>query len=391
LLSKSRGSVLLADVCDELGVSERTARRYKKALDEYFRDKLGYSPEESFTLIEIIRHDAGERWALRLHEEERPDSFQRVLSVYVAMLLLKSFESTVLQEGLHELWRHAAGTLKPADKNMLANFDRKFRCTGFGLHPQEFLPLLRILSCRADLVVPPCDKTVRSGHRDNRQTGLIKRLPQLRGGEHMAMVRGAVPVAGGQVAGICYFSIDTRRQSQDAIEVSVHGAPERHHAHEDVATAPADAATLLQSVRGLLEDVTQGPSVADHCVKRVGFQAGHRANIQLQAVLDGILEAQIPCVLAMKTQLHLGDVCDHHVTIHFGENPGEPAWSCPGIENPWNATDITEIQLIITELGTSGSEYNCVTWKLFRNVSEILSTGLTAIATTHNNEAFQCP
>lgn len=143
LLSKSRGSVLLEDVCNELGVSERTARRYKKALDDYFRDKLGYSADEPFTLIEIIRHEAVERWALRLPEEERPDSFQRVLSVYVAMLLLKSLESTVLQEGLHELWRHASGTLKPADKNMLADFDRKFRCTGFGR--KSYSPSSRVL------------------------------------------------------------------------------------------------------------------------------------------------------------------------------------------------------------------------------------------------------
>ncbi|MBM4311164.1 MAG: WYL domain-containing protein [Deltaproteobacteria bacterium] len=132
LLSKARVSMPLEDVCNELCVSERTARRYKKALDDYFRDKLGYDRDTPFTLIEIIRSDASERWALRLPEEERPDSFQRVLSVYVAMLLLKSLESTVLQEGLHELWQHASGTMKPADKHMLANIDRKFRCTGFG-------------------------------------------------------------------------------------------------------------------------------------------------------------------------------------------------------------------------------------------------------------------
>jgi predicted DNA-binding transcriptional regulator YafY len=132
LLSKARSSVPLEDVCNELGVSERTARRYKKALDDYFRDKQGYGPDEPFTLIDTIRSDAVERWALHLPDGERPDSFQRVLSVYVAMLLLKSLESTVLQEGLHELWQHAAGTLRSAERTMLANFDRKFRCTGFG-------------------------------------------------------------------------------------------------------------------------------------------------------------------------------------------------------------------------------------------------------------------
>ncbi len=131
-LSRSWSAVPLERLCDELGVSERTARRYRKAIDEYFKDKLGYEARERFRLIESVRDGEREKWFLSTPEELEGNAFQRLLSVYVSMVLLRSIESPVLQEGINELWNIAAGSLESKDRGKLAHFDRKFRCTGFG-------------------------------------------------------------------------------------------------------------------------------------------------------------------------------------------------------------------------------------------------------------------
>ena len=50
MLSRSWAPVPLEKLCDELGVSPRTAKRYRSALNDYFREKF-CAEDKSFRFI----------------------------------------------------------------------------------------------------------------------------------------------------------------------------------------------------------------------------------------------------------------------------------------------------------------------------------------------------
>ena len=131
MLSRSWAPVPLEKLCDELGVSPRTAKRYRSALNDYFREKF-CAEDKSFRFIQSNTESGKELWFLSQQQEMEADSFRRLTSVYVSLVLLKTMDSSVLEEGINELWRGAAGQIEPSKKGKLTLFDRKFRCTGFG-------------------------------------------------------------------------------------------------------------------------------------------------------------------------------------------------------------------------------------------------------------------
>lgn len=131
MLARSWAPQPLEKLCDELGVFPRTARRYRKALNEYFRDKL-YDHEDAASFIQASTESGSELWCITQQQDMEADSFRRLISVYVSMVLLKTLDSSVLEEGVNDLWRSAAGRVEPSKKGKLVLFDRKFRCTGFG-------------------------------------------------------------------------------------------------------------------------------------------------------------------------------------------------------------------------------------------------------------------
>ena len=132
MLARSWAPVPLENLCDEIGISSRTAKRYRSALNTYFRQKL--SPEDKkFTFIQTATESGQEKWFLAQPGEQfETNSLRRLTSVYVSLVLLKSLDSSVLEQGMRELWQMAAGQVASSKKGKLALFDRKFRCSGFG-------------------------------------------------------------------------------------------------------------------------------------------------------------------------------------------------------------------------------------------------------------------
>jgi len=130
-LARAWAPVPLEDLCEELEISPRTAKRYRSALNGYFREKFS-GDDAGLKFIQAASESGREMWFLSQQQELEADSFRRLISVYVSMVLLKTLDSSVLEEGVNELWRAAAGQVAPSKKGKLTLFDRKFRCTGFG-------------------------------------------------------------------------------------------------------------------------------------------------------------------------------------------------------------------------------------------------------------------
>jgi len=132
MLARSWAPVPLHDLCSEICISDRTARRYRSALNQYFREKI--SPhDKSFSFIQTATESGQEKWFLVQPDEQfETNSLRRLTSVYVSLVLLKTLDSSVLEEGMRDLWKTALGQVQSSKKGKLALLDRKFRCTGFG-------------------------------------------------------------------------------------------------------------------------------------------------------------------------------------------------------------------------------------------------------------------
>lgn len=126
MLSKAWRPVSVNQICDRFGISHRTAQRYRKALNE------NLMAGDGGTFLRMIREGGVEKWYLADQEEIVSATFFRIMSVYVATVLLKSLEGTALGDGIKHLWEMVAGQLKPSIRIRLELFDRKIRYSGFG-------------------------------------------------------------------------------------------------------------------------------------------------------------------------------------------------------------------------------------------------------------------
>ncbi len=82
--------------------------------------------------LRVVKEGGSEKWYLADQEEIMTATFFRIVSVYVAMALLKSMEGTFLESGLKHVWEIVTGQLKPSIKTRLELFDRQIRYSGFG-------------------------------------------------------------------------------------------------------------------------------------------------------------------------------------------------------------------------------------------------------------------
>ena len=126
MLSKAWRPVLVTQICEYFGISQRTAQRYRKALN----DNLTAGDGGEF--LRVTREGGVEKWYLADQEDILTATFFRIMSVYVAMALLKSLEGTVLENGVKHAWEMLTGQLKPSLKIRLEQFDKKIRYSGFG-------------------------------------------------------------------------------------------------------------------------------------------------------------------------------------------------------------------------------------------------------------------
>jgi len=126
MLSKAWRPMPVTQICEYFSISQRTAQRYRKALNENLMAADGGK------ILRVTREGNVEKWYLADQEDILTATFFRIMSVYVAMVLLKSLEGTVLENGVKHAWEMLTGQLKPSLKIRLKQFDRKIRYSGFG-------------------------------------------------------------------------------------------------------------------------------------------------------------------------------------------------------------------------------------------------------------------
>ena len=126
MLSKAWRPMPVTQICEYFSISQRTAQRYRKALNENLMAADGGK------ILRVTREGNIEKWYLADQEDILTATFFRIMSIYVAMVLLKSLEGTVLENGVKHAWEMLTGHLKPSLKIKLEQFDRKIRYSGFG-------------------------------------------------------------------------------------------------------------------------------------------------------------------------------------------------------------------------------------------------------------------
>jgi len=126
MLSKAWRPVSVNRICEDLDISLRTAYRYRKALND------NLSADDGTVFLRVVREGGVEKWYLTDQGEIMTATFFRIVSVYVALVLLKTMEGTVLEDGVKHAFEMLIGQLKPSVKIQTEKFERKIRYTGFG-------------------------------------------------------------------------------------------------------------------------------------------------------------------------------------------------------------------------------------------------------------------
>jgi predicted DNA-binding transcriptional regulator YafY len=126
ILVKSNRPVSLDRICDQLGISERTVRRYRKAINE------NLSSGEGQDLLKVSRDGESESWYLSDQAEILNGKYLQVVSLHIAMVILKSLGETLLADEIKGSLNMTGSDLKPSDQMKLEQFEKKFRHSGFG-------------------------------------------------------------------------------------------------------------------------------------------------------------------------------------------------------------------------------------------------------------------
>lgn len=124
-LAREGRSMTLEEITETLSVSERTARRYLKSLNEC----PGFVEAEP--LIVVTRKGGIERWALNDRETVTATHYQLV-SLFMASVLMTFLEGTVARDGLLDIIATLQRSLPRSHKKLLHNHVKKLYYTAFG-------------------------------------------------------------------------------------------------------------------------------------------------------------------------------------------------------------------------------------------------------------------
>ena len=124
-LATEARSLTLEDILRILDISERTARRYLKAMNEFLSNRQGEP------LIKVMKTGGVERW--RLNESTSMDATPyQLMSLYLGSILMASLDRTIVRDGLMDVFADLEETIPLAQKALLKNYQKKFYTTGFG-------------------------------------------------------------------------------------------------------------------------------------------------------------------------------------------------------------------------------------------------------------------
>ena len=115
-------SLAFDDVLRILEVSERTARRYLKVINE------NLSNDDGDPLIRVNKMGGVERWQLNEPMDLDATPYQ-LASIWVGSSLMKFLGGTVVQDGLMDIYAHLESKAPLLQRNML---QKKFYYTAFG-------------------------------------------------------------------------------------------------------------------------------------------------------------------------------------------------------------------------------------------------------------------
>jgi|SRR5579885_33593 len=120
----------------ELGISDRTLKRYLAAARDSLVDRLG---RPYFVLV------ANGQPKLRLPPSQRPlqSSAFQLVSLHFTLTVLKFLEGTVLEKGVEELWDRFSKSLPAYERADLGTLDRKFYSISYA--PKDYRGLNHLL------------------------------------------------------------------------------------------------------------------------------------------------------------------------------------------------------------------------------------------------------
>ncbi|MCB1042754.1 MAG: transcriptional regulator [Acidobacteria bacterium] len=114
----------LTELAERLSVSERTVNRYVHVLQEALVDDDGRS------MVETVRHQAGVRMRFRKRTTPLDGSALELLSLFLALDLMKFLEGTLIREGARDLMDRFRDLLQKTGNHkaalMMKDMDRKF-------------------------------------------------------------------------------------------------------------------------------------------------------------------------------------------------------------------------------------------------------------------------
>jgi len=110
----------LEDIQRELGVSERTLKRYLAAAKATLVDRLRRP------YFDVVADGAKPRLRLRAAHKPVQSTAYQAASFYFTLAILKFLEGTVLKDGVDDLWQKFAKNLPVFERADLGTLDRKF-------------------------------------------------------------------------------------------------------------------------------------------------------------------------------------------------------------------------------------------------------------------------
>ncbi|MGQ9922096.1 MAG: helix-turn-helix transcriptional regulator [Desulfobacca sp.] len=118
-------SLTLADIQRLLSISARTARRYRRAINDFLTNRQGEP------LIAVTRVGGVERWRLNETTPLEGTPYQ-LISLYVGAILMASLDQTVVRDGLLDIFAALEEAIPLAQRSLLKHYEKKFYATGFG-------------------------------------------------------------------------------------------------------------------------------------------------------------------------------------------------------------------------------------------------------------------
>lgn len=119
--------IAVKEICDQLGITPKTAHRYLKVLNENFSD------EEGGPFIRVTHSGRMERWQLNRDSSSISSTAFQIVALVIGLRLMGMLTGTIIREGAEDIADALKERLTQNERRWIRNLDRKFYDTGFGM------------------------------------------------------------------------------------------------------------------------------------------------------------------------------------------------------------------------------------------------------------------